>query len=354
MNALWQLPSRLTDQHPGCLTTPMDHLPHPAIQTTHRDLEMSGKPATISFGEFVHYKFVPDCVAVKKAAARTHYRAILKYVLSPELVAQSLGMGARAYRKRLQENSGVTYMDSLALNEITPDVIQRFMASYLELGYSGQTVAHIRNLLRAIFSYAAVTGSFVGANPAALVTAPEIVRKQVNSLSLTQLQKTLQSMHYPEKEIALFVLLTGLNVTEVCGLQWKYVNLSIAGRPIDGEWLRPRTISIRTESYRGVVGPVNPRRKRLINVCSLLNLLLRDLLRRQNVTAPEDFVLRSRSGTPINPDNIARRRLKPIGTALGMPWLSWKVFRRTRTNLVAELGKQWSEEIAQALPSRRP
>lgn len=354
MNATWQLPSQLanpiSDGPPGV----QQHLSHPTSQVKHQNPVVSRNPTPIALRDFVRDKFVPGFVATKKAVVQTHFRAILKYVLSPELVAQAFALNVSAPRTQRRKNPGVTYLDSFLLTEITPDLIQRFMSTYLSLGYSAQTVTHIRNLLRTIFSYAASSGCYTGANPATLVTPPDIVRQEVNSLSLTQLLRTLQLMQYPEREISICVLLTGLNVTEICGLQWKYVNITVGGRPVDGEWLPPRTIAIRSQSYRGVVGQVNSRRKRLIQVCALLNVLLLDLLRRQRFTKPEDFVLSSRSGTPINPDNIALRRLKRIGMALSMPWLSWKVFRQTRTNLVAQFGKQWSDAIAEALPFKRP
>ena len=58
--------------------------------------------------------------------------------------------------------------------------------------------------------------------------------------------------------------------------------------------------------------------------------VLTDLGRRARFTKPDDFVLVSEAGTPVNETNIASRRLKAVGQELGMPWLSWHVFRRTR------------------------
>jgi integrase len=72
---------------------------------------------------------------------------------------------------------------------------------------------------------------------------------------------------------------------------------------------------------------------------ALLPVLL-GLSRRAKFIGPDDFVLVSRAGTPINEHNITPRRLKPIGKNLQMPWLSWHVFRRTRTTLARELGMQ--------------
>ena len=47
------------------------------------------------------------------------------------------------------------------------------------------------------------------------------------------MKAVLERMRYPEKEMTLLAIVTGMNVAEICGLQWKHVNLSALGR--DGE-----------------------------------------------------------------------------------------------------------------------
>ena len=68
--------------------------------------------------------------------------------------------------------------------------------------------------------------------------------------------------------------------------------------------------------------------------------ILSGLSCRTAFTGPDDFVLVSRVGTPIHEGNIAKRRLKPIGTDLQIPWLGWQVFHRTHKTLAFELGMQ--------------
>jgi hypothetical protein len=74
------------------------------------------------------------------------------------------------------------------------------------------------------------------------------------------------------------------------------------------------------------------------------------LKHRKTSTSPDDFVLASRTGSPIYPDNIAARRLKWIGTTLEIPWLSWHVFHRTRTKLMTEFGRHLNKELEKTLP----
>jgi hypothetical protein len=74
------------------------------------------------------------------------------------------------------------------------------------------------------------------------------------------------------------------------------------------------------------------------------------LKHRSPFTGAQDFVLASRSGTPIYPENIAARRLKSVGKALEMPWLSWYVFHRTHLDLKTKLGRHLYREYERVLP----
>ena len=63
-------------------------------------------------------------------------------------------------------------------------------------------------------------------------------------------------------------------------------------------------------------------------------------------TNPNDPVFASRNGTPVNENNMAKRILKPIGTALDMPWLSWHVFRHTHSTLTKTLEMHVNDRMA--------
>jgi len=148
----------------------------------------------------------------------------------------------------------------------------------------------------------------------------------------------LAAMRYPEREIALIAMLTSMSVAEICGLQWKYVNLTGTTSYADGEPIPAWTIAVRNECYRGQVSvlPKSKRRCDHLLPSALLPVLL-ELGGRGRFTGPECFVLVSSTGTPVIEKNLAARRLKPLGIELGMPWLSWQVFRRTHRALAGEL-----------------
>jgi integrase len=233
-------------------------------------------------------------VVGKRSAGRAHFRAILNHVLSPEHVTHAFAIGVPVSGARQRVVSGWPYMDSLRLCDVTVEHIQQLTSQALLSGYSVQTVTHVRNVIRAIFSHASKTGCYKGANPAVLVALPAMTRKVAHSLTLVQLKQVMELMRYPEKYIALLSLLTDMNVAEVCGLQWKHVNLSNETILVDDECIPARMIAIRAQRYRGEFALVIKGRKRSVRVPELLRSALRDLKNRSVFTAPADFVLTKR------------------------------------------------------------
>jgi hypothetical protein len=174
------------------------------------------------------------------------------------------------------------------LSEVSPEMIQHITARALEHGYSIQTATHIRNVIRVIFSHAIRTGCYTGANPANLVTLPAMTRKETDTLNLDQFKEVVHTMHYPEREIALLTILT--DMAEICGLQWKYLNTSGTSWLVEEEFIPPKAIAVRKQTYRGQFGVVTASRRKFIRVPDLLCSILHNLKNRRQFTAPHDFV----------------------------------------------------------------
>ena len=299
--------------------------------------------------EFVEKSFVPEHVSIKGLAGRTHYRAILKHVLTPEEVQRVFGLETEKTRTRLKAIPDWPYLSHLELADTRPDHVESLMLAAQARGYSIQTVTHIRNVVSAIFSHARKGNYFHGLNPASQVAVPGMSRKEAHMLSVPQLKAVLELMRYPEREMTLLAVVTGMNVAEICGLQWKQVNLSDAQVDGTGEWIPPRTIAVRKQWYRGELNSVKIGRTRNVGIPDLALPVLSTLSQRVRYTRPEDFVLVSEAGTPVNETNIASRRLKSVGQELDMPWLSWHVFRRTRKDYLERYGARFVDRLAAAL-----
>jgi site-specific recombinase XerD len=319
--------------------------PRQFVNPVSPEIAISRLSGPMTIGDFLKLKFVPEFVVNKRTAGRNHFKAMLKYVIPPEHVARLLPSQPGRVKAKLAFIPGWPYIDKLSLSEVNGDVIERLISAALERGYSVQTATHVRNVIRSIFSHAIRTGFYLQPNPAASVTLPRIERKADQSLALSQLQAVLGTMGYPERELALLTVLTDMTIAEICGLQWKHVNLFNSSRIVEGELIPPIAAVVRRQNYRGVLSNVIRSRKRIVPITHTLATLLNRLKARKQFTGPDDFVLISRNGNPIHPENLAARRLKFIGESLQIPGLAWSVFYKTRMKLRAELGTSFYEQF---------
>jgi integrase len=68
---------------------------------------------------------------------------------------------------------------------------------------------------------------------------------------------------------------------------------------------------------------------------------------RSKHSGADDLVFSSSKGTPLNENNLMRRQVKPAAKLLGVPWLSWHVFRHTHATLGEQIGMALSDRQAQ-------
>jgi integrase len=304
-------------------------------------------PPTMTIAVFVELVFVPEHVLTKTASGRTHFQAILKHVLKPEEVHRVFPAGSNRSKVRMKTIPDWPYLGNLPLSETRADDVQRLIQAAVARGYSAQTVKHIRNVVSAIFAHAKKRQCFHGENPATQVVLPKMVRKQAHALTFAQAKDLLGAMQYPQRELALIAMLTHMNVAEICGLQWKCVNLTDDWCTAEDERIPPRTIAVRKHFYRGELASLPMRsRNRYVSIPEPLLQVLRKLRQRQRYTGPDDFVLTSKVGRPVNEKDIAKRRLKPVGKRMKMPWLSWRVLSRTHTTLAYQLGMRSLDRMA--------
>src|SRR4051812_37283954 len=130
--------------------------------------------STVSTVEFIENRFIPNHVALKTQAGRSHYHAILKHVLRPETVDRLLLPYRRTSRSRLKSIPGWPYLDETRLCDIGPDHVRQLTSLAANHGYSPQTVKHIKNVVSAIISHAKKERLLSGDNPIAEVHLPPV------------------------------------------------------------------------------------------------------------------------------------------------------------------------------------
>ena len=300
---------------------------------------------TISIARFVESCFIPNHVALKTQAGRTHYQAILKHVLRPETVDRLLLPYRGVSRSKLKSIPEWPYLDETRLCDITPDHVRHLTSLAVTHGYSPQTAKHIKNVVSAIITHAKKERIFSGDNPMSQVRLPPISRKAAPALSLVEAKAMFRSMGYPERQIALIIFNSTMNVSEVCGLQWKHVNPTLRAFYADGDIVPPRSILVKYQRTSSGVARVSPDRVRVINLSPPLLELLTALGGQRPRRVQDGFLFASRIGTPLSPASILVSKLKPIGRRLGIPF-SWHTLRQIQDVFLQELSLRFNSELA--------
>src|SRR5258708_28194120 len=121
--------------------------------------------SSMTLGEFVEKKFIPEYVASKGFSGRMHYQSMLKHVLPPEEVDRVFAVEPRRPKVRLRSVEDWPYIGHFPLRDVRPESIQHLAKTALSSGYSTQTVSHIRNVVSTIFSYPQLEMYLTGVNP---------------------------------------------------------------------------------------------------------------------------------------------------------------------------------------------
>ncbi len=277
----------------------------------------------LTLAQFVDTSFRPEVVWALKHAGKQHYENMLKQHVIPAL-------------------------GNTRLRDVSCSEVQNLVRLKVEAGYSVQTALHVRNVISAVFSHAQRKRAYHGENPAKGVRLPEMQRKQSHALTFDQGKAVIAALPSPVAEMALVSMACSLNVAELLGLRWKWMNLTGAPGVVDNEVLHPYTLAVRQNYYRGHFGsPKSKSRQREVPLSATIVEALGRLRGHSSFSDPEDLVFASKTGTPLVERNLTRRYLKPVGEKLGIPWLSWHVFRHSHATFGEQTGMALSDRQAQ-------
>jgi hypothetical protein len=180
--------------------------------------------------DFIERRFVPEHVLALKRGGREHYDTQLKHLVA-ELGEMSLRDVKREHVQRM-----------------CPGLLQKTYTigkkKPRQIPYSVQAAVHLKNATSAVFEHAKAHEMYTGENPARYVKLPEMRRKQKHSLTHDQMNVLLEALPSPAAEMAHVSVLTSLNVAEICGLQWKDINLTNDWIVVDGEPIDPMSLRV--------------------------------------------------------------------------------------------------------------
>lgn len=305
--------------------------------------ERNGVTSRSTVTEFVRIKFVPEYVERKGIAGRRHYQAMLKHILRPDTVDEVFNPGVA--KSRLRAIPSWPYLDKVRLCELREKHVRDLISAAFGQGYSAQTVKHIRNVLGVIVAHAKRDGIFTDENPVSGVESPQIRRHGLQDLTIVQARAMLKMMQYPEREIALIAITTGMSVQEICGLQWKHINLEKKPIDCDGEAVPAGCILLKQHWYPEGIVDLHVNRMRVIEIPQPLSMALLRLKQEARSPEPDAFVLATPSGAPIRPTTLCTMRLKMIGRQISVPRLSWHIVKRAHDAILSELRIQLSTDL---------
>ena len=286
--------------------------------------------------DFVERRFVPEYVPALKVGGVVHYESWLRHVNA------SLGhLPLRDVKHEHVQRACLALLETtypigkdreIEIRDPKTGAVTVESQPARRAKYSVQSALHLKHAISAVFEHAKAVGIFAGENPAHYVRLPEIRRKERHALTVHEMKLLLANLPAPAREMAMLAVLTGMNIAEICGLKWKWINASNDWAIVEGEAVPPRAIAVRLQwSNRkggGAYHSVKAKsRMRILPMDTQVTQLLDGLA--PETDRPEDPVFVSKTGRPIDAHNIFNRQLKPTGTALGMSWIGWHVFRHT-------------------------
>jgi len=220
----------------------------------------------VTVGEFIERRFKLDVIWALKHAGKKHY----EYILSKHVVP-ALG--------------------DVRLRDVDTDKVQALVKQKIEAGYSVQTVVHIRNAISAVFNHAKLKRAYSGDNPTQGVRMPEMSRKEAHALSFQMGSDLLMALPPTTRTMALLSMTTSLNVAEMLGLRWKRVNLTDAIAIVGADVMKPWSLAVRENYYRGQFGSVKAKsRRRDVPLSGSVVGALLELKAASKYSGPEELV----------------------------------------------------------------
>jgi len=301
--------------------------------------------AGTSIKTFVENVFIPKHVEFKSAAGRAHYHSILKYILTPESVEQMFSAYGTQRSSMRKPKTDWPYLDNVRLRDLTEHRVRQLISYASSEGYSPQTLKHIRSVIGSIIKLAERERIFKRENPICNVKLPAMSRRVCHELTKEQAKTILNFLRYPEREVALLTMSTGLGVQDICALRWKDVNLTPVAVHENGRRIPARSIVVARLSSQQANRPVQRMPDKYVAIPETLAAALIQLRQRRTSEDPNDFVVTASGSDSDCQLTLKSLRLTSVSKELHMPWLSWQVLRRAHHAFIEELRIVLTDEL---------
>ena len=240
----------------------------------------------------------------------------------------------RSYRNVLKKHI-LPQLGHYPLNQITPRIIQNFIASILKIGKTKKTANNHLVLLKRMFKIA-IEWEFIRSNPAANIKQFQVEREEMEFLQTHEIPLLLKYAYEPFKTFFLTAVLTGMRRAEILGFQWGdidwrnnkiYVRRSLY-------WLSKAEMNERDDKQRWrFITPKTKRSRRAIEMSPTLREALQ-IYQIKSRANESDLVFCNDRGNPIDPDNMIKREFNPLLVRAGLRKIRFHDLRHTYATIV--------------------
>jgi excisionase family DNA binding protein len=232
-------------------------------------------------------------------------------------VVPTIKESTAAYYQKILQAHIVPIFGKREISSIGRYDVETFLAERSKV-YSRNTLRGMRVSLGRLFTWA-VACEWLEKNPCAKVKLPQAGKRVVRTiLKPSEVTAIAERLAEPYSTLVLFLAVTGLRIGEAIGIKWTDFEgdvLHISRRIYEGKSDTTKTKG----SDRSLPIP-------------------KQLLERMRLLGGNDWVFRSREGTPVNPGNALKRYIRPVVRGLGISLGGWHDFRHTLTTGLLRTG----------------
>lgn len=228
---------------------------------------------------------------------------------------------------------------TVQLTKLTPQHVEKMMATIMKNKLSARTAAHARAILRGALADAVKWG-MVARNAAALADPPRVVAPEIVTLTPDEARKFVEGIRsHPEHALYLVTLACGLRLGEVTGLAWQDVDL-------DAGTVRVRQTLGRGSGEFRIGEPKSRTSRRQLALPEAVVEALKarktaqktDKLKAGDVWRNDwDLVFTTAIGEPLNPSSLTRR-FRLLLASLKLPQMRFHDLRHSCASLLIAEG----------------
>lgn len=254
------------------------------------DKQNSSLSSAMTLRQFWHHEFMPHIKKTKKDSTQQTYGEMWRYYFENEVGHIRM----RDFRKS--------------------DAIQPLERMAYDLKLAHSSVARARTVLGAIFKRACAR-DLIEFSP---IRDFETPRREGDkppkgqAYTAQESEMILRVLAGRARVVAAIFAYSGIRPQELAGLEWK---------DYKGEWLyirqavwKGKVVSTKTDDAAASIPVIEP---------------LAEILDAHRAgTAGIGWIISGETGNPVNLTNLARREVRPVLKACGIPWKGWYAFRR--------------------------